>query len=131
MLRKKWVIVLGIVLVAAVILAAYAQQATRHEMMYKMGDGMMKGKGMGMMGMCPMHCGMMGHMMGGAAITAHDDHIYVFSGRKLQKYDANLMLVKETHIKVDMKKMKMMGEEMMKQCPMYKKMMEQQEMMQK
>ncbi len=78
----------------------------------------------GMMGMCPMHSGMMSGMMGRASLTVQGNYLYVLAGNKILKYDPNLKLVRETEIKIDMTKMTKMMNEMMENCPMHKQMMQ-------
>jgi hypothetical protein len=69
-----------------------------------------------MMGMCPM-------MMGKSMVASSDGGVIVLAGNKLQKYDKDLMLIKEVEIKMDMSLMQkkmmemkgndaMMGDEM-------------------
>jgi len=70
---------------------------------------------------CPMcHMGKM--MMGGKELLAtQDGGVVLMIGNKLIKYDAQLNLVKETEVKIDMEAMKNMMEEMKKNCPMCSK----------
>lgn len=80
------------------------------------GQGMMQNKdsSMGMkMGRFPM-MGMMGRLM----VATADGGIVILVGNKLQKYDKDLNLIKETEIKVDMTAMHKMMKQMMEKCPM-------------
>jgi len=66
---------------------------------------------------CPMY-----KMMGGKELLAtQDGGVVLMMGNKLIKYDAQLNLVKEAEIKIDMEAMKKMMEEMKKCCPMFDK----------
>ncbi len=69
--------------------------------------------------MCPMMKGGMCPMMKASMVAAGDGGVIVLMGNKLMKYDADLNLIKEAEIKIDMKNMPgMMGG---KNCPMMKK----------
>jgi hypothetical protein len=70
---------------------------------------------------CPMcHMGKM--MMSGKELLAtQDGGVVLMIGNKLIKYDAQLNLVKETEVKIDMEAMKNKMEEMKKNCPMCSK----------
>ena len=72
-------------------------------------------KGMG----CPM-CHMNKEMMmGGKKLVAtQDGGAILMMGNKLIKYDAQMNIVKEVEIKMDMEAMKKSMEEMKKNCPM-------------
>ena len=70
--------------------------------------------------MCPMH-----KMMGGKELLAtQDGGVVLMMGNRLIKYDAQLNVVKETEIKIDMEAMQKSMEEMKKNCPMHNKMQE-------
>lgn len=79
-------------------------------------QGMMQNKdpSMGMKMGCPMMMMMMGRLM----VATSDGGIVILVGNKLQKYDKDLNLAKETEIKVDMIAMHKMMKEMMEKCPM-------------
>ena len=85
------------------------------------GPGMM---GPGMMGMCPVCGAMMGGMCARGGIAATDKAVYVLVGNQLMKYNSNLVLVKTTEIKVDVRRMHEMMQQMMRNCPMQQQMMQ-------
>jgi hypothetical protein len=86
-----------------------------------MGPGMM---GPGMPGMCPVCGAMMGGMCARGGIAATDKAVYVLVGNQLMKYNSNLVLVKTTEIKVDVRHMHEMMQQMMRNCPMRQQMMQ-------
>jgi hypothetical protein len=86
-----------------------------------MGPGMM---GPGMPGMCPVCGAMMGGMCARGGIAATDKAVYVLVGNQLMKYNSNLVLVKTTEIKVDVRRMHEMMQQMMRNCPMQQQMMQ-------
>ncbi|MFH1283334.1 MAG: hypothetical protein ABII27_06695 [bacterium] len=92
----------------------------------KMGrdKSMHKGEGK-MMGKCPMHEKMMKMMMERELIATSDGGVVLMMGNKLLKYDKNLNLKKEIELKMDMESMREMKEQMKENCPMNKKMMDQ------
>jgi hypothetical protein len=120
MKTKLMVLVIGLLVLGAMSLL-WAQAAEKTEMKppqegMKMMGGM--GLGMGMKGGCPM-CGAMMHgMMQKQMIATPDGGVIVLAGCSLQKYDANLQLVKEADLKMDPEKMQKHMQEMMKCCPM-------------
>lgn len=63
---------------------------------------------------CPA-CGAMMHIQ---MLATEDGHLIVLVGNTLQKYDADLQLVKEAELKIDMQKMHQHMQDMMKSCPM-------------
>ena len=70
---------------------------------------------------CPM-CHMNKMMMGGKELIAtQDGGVVLMMGSKLIKYDAQLNVVKEVEIKIDMEAMQKAMEEMKKNCPMCSK----------
>ena len=71
--------------------------------------------------MCPMHKMMMG---GKELLATQDGGVVLMTGNRLIKYDAQLNIVKETEIKIDMEAMQKAMEEMKKDCPMCNKMQE-------
>ena len=77
-------------------------------------DGMMGGKMMGMMGMCPM----MKSMMERSVVATSDGGVVVVMGNKLTKYNKDLNVIKEVELKMDMEAMKKNMDDMMKMCPM-------------
>lgn len=68
-----------------------------------MGKGMMGGKmGMHMMAdSCPMESMLMHGMMGRSMIASGDGGVIILIANRLYKYDKNLVLKKETEIKID------------------------------
>gem|GEM_PF-1857964 len=76
--------------------------------------GKMKGMHQGM-GMCPMM-----KMMERSVVATSDGGVIVLAGNKLVKYDKDLNVLKEVEIKVDMAAMQKDMMEMMKNCPMMK-----------
>ncbi len=70
---------------------------------------------------CPMcHMGKM-MMCGKELLATQDGGVVLMIGNKLIKYDAQMNLVKETEIKIDMEAMKNKMEEMKNNCPMCSK----------
>lgn len=70
---------------------------------------------------CPMcHMGKM-MMKGEELLATQDGGVVLMRGNKLIKYDAQLNLVKETEVKIDMEAMCKAMEEMKKNCPMCNK----------
>jgi hypothetical protein len=69
--------------------------------------------------MCHMNKMMMGCK---ELIATQDGGVVLMMGHKLIKYDAQLNVVKEVEIKMDMEAMHKSMEEMKKSCPMYHKM---------
>ena len=129
MTRGRWMVLAAVVVLATVVaVVALAQQPSEPGMMEAQGmmggQGTM-GQGMGMMAMCPMHGGMMGGMMGRAALAVEGKYLYVLAGNKILKYDPNLNLVRQAEIKMDMAKMNKTMQKMMEQCPMREQMMKQ------
>jgi len=84
---------------------------SKGDMMGMMGDKGMKG-GMGMMHE------MMGSMMERKMIATSDGGVVVINGAKLDKFDKDLNLVKETELKPDTAGMKSMMDQMKQACPM-------------
>ncbi len=123
-MKKSIFVILVCVVTFVVCVLAFAQE--KEEGM--MGTGMM-GKGcmmdkQKMMGKCPM-CGMMmKKMMNKEIVATNDGGVIVLAGNKLFKYDRDLNLKKEVEIKMDMEGVQKMMQEMMKNCPMRKKMIE-------
>jgi len=69
-----------------------------------------------------MNCPMCKMMMGGKELLAtQDGGVVLMMGNKLIKYDAQLNLVKETEVKMDMEAMSKTMEEMRNNCPMCSK----------
>lgn len=124
----RWMVLAAVVVLATIVaVVALAQQPSEPGMMGRggmMGGQGMMGQGMGMTGMCPMHTGTMGAMMGRGALAVEGKYLYVLAGNKILKYDPNLKLVRQAEIKMDMAKMHQTMQEMMKDCPMHEKMMQ-------
>lgn len=127
MTRARWMVVAAVVALATIVaVVALAERASEPGMMGQggmMGGPGMMGQDMGMMGMCPVHGGMMAGMMGRSALAVDGKNVYLFTGNKLLKYDSNLKLVREAEVKMDVAKMGAMVEKMMDQCPMRRQMM--------
>jgi len=133
MRRSKWVVVLGVLGVIALVVIAYAAQQSAEPGTMKppgmmgqegmMGRPGMMGHGMGGAGPCPMHGGMMHGMMGRSAMVVGGKYLYVLAGDKIMKYDHDLNLVRETEMKTDTAKMSQMMEQCLEKCPMRKQMM--------
>jgi hypothetical protein len=124
-MKKKMVGIVAVLVMAGVISLLWAQAQTPPAEKPEMkpgggGMGMMGGMapGMGMPGGCPM-CGMMMHgMMQKQMVATSDGGVIVMAGCSLQKYDANLQLVKEVDLKIDIEKIQKHMQEMKKNCPM-------------
>lgn len=83
-----------------------------------MGESKWDKKGHGC-SMCSMHKMMMG---GKELIATQDGGAVLMIGNKLIKYDAQLNVVKEAEIKIDMETMQKTMDEMKKNCPMHSEM---------
>jgi len=102
------------VLIAALVCASFVSVSFAKDMGDKKWDKKDKME-------CPM-CHMNKMMMGGKELLAtQDGGVVLMMGNKLIKYDAQLNLVKETELKIDMEAMHKAMEEMKKNCPMCSK----------
>lgn len=99
------------VLLAAVVCMSFLSVSFAKDMGEKKLDNKDKG--------CPM-CNMNRMMMGGGKVlvATQDGGVVLMMGNKLIKYDAQMNIVKEAEIKMDMEAMKKSMEEMKKNCPM-------------
>jgi hypothetical protein len=115
-MKTGWrVLALALVLLLVVVAVAFAAQRRGGGrrgggMGPEMGGRMGRGGGGMMMG--AMH----GTMLT-SAIAVSGDNVYVLVGNQLMKYDADLKLVKEAEVNIDVTKMRKMMEEMRKQMP--------------
>lgn len=98
--------------------------AVAAEKMKKHGKMMGEGKMMEGMHRAGAKMGMMEMMMKKEMISTPDGGVILLAGNKLLKYDKNLKLVKEVEIEMDFEGMEKMMKEMKEKCPMYKKMMD-------
>ncbi|MDO8602885.1 MAG: hypothetical protein Q7O04_03435 [Candidatus Omnitrophota bacterium] len=69
---------------------------------------------------CPM-CHMVKMMNDKKLLATQDGGVVLMIGSRLIKYDAQLNIVKETEVKIDMEAMKNAMEEMKKNCPVRSK----------
>jgi outer membrane lipoprotein-sorting protein len=104
----KKILLCTMVLSLLVSITAFAEEAKKDEMPgMGMSHGMRMGMGMPMPGMGQKYC-----PAGNAQMVATDEGgVFVLTGNKLMKYDADLNMVKEVEVKMPMPPM--MG----KQCP--------------
>ena len=119
-MKRALVIVMGIILVVSGLTFSYAQESigTKDVAADKQAMMMCKKRMMG-------HGCYMKSTMSPSLLETKDGGIVVMMGNKLMKYDKDLNLVKEAEVKVDVKGMQKMIEQMMENCPcpMRKKMM--------
>lgn len=137
-MKRMVILVLVFVLVSTIAVMVSARekdsvmdpQTRRDKNMMDKDRGMMMGHDDGKMGMmkpggkpmCPM-CGMACEsMMKRDIVPTEDGGVIVVCGDQIIKYDANLNLVKQTEIKIDMEQMQQKMMKMMQSCPMCKKM---------
>jgi hypothetical protein len=126
-MMKRWMVVMGLVLLAAIgSYGVLAQpQSEQSPMGRGMGRGMMQGPG-GQGGMmCPM-CGAMGGAMLQKSMVQTEGGVIVAMGNKLIKYDADLNKVKEITLDVDISGMQRTMQQVMENCPMHRQMRQQQ-----
>ena len=109
------------ILLAAVVCMSFLSVSFAGDMGGRKGDKKWDKKGHGC-SMCHMHKMMMAE--GKKLIATQDGGVVLMMGNKLIKYDAQLNVVKEAEIKMDMEAMKNAMEEMKKNCPMCSKMQE-------
>jgi hypothetical protein len=127
-MTKRWVVVMGVVLLAVIgSYRVFAQprqsQPGQPPMGPGMGRGMMQGQG-GQAGMmCPM-CGAMGGAMMQKSLVETENGFVVAVGNKLIKYDDDLNKVKEVTIDIDVTAMQQTMQQMMQNCPMHQPMMQ-------
>ncbi len=121
-MMKRWIALLGLVLVAVIgSYSVFAQPGGGG-----MGRGMMQGQS-GMM--CPM-CGAMGGAMMQKSMVETEGGIIVAMGNKLIKYDSDLNKVKEVTVDLDISGMQQAMQQMMQNCPMHQQMMRSQQQQQ-
>jgi len=127
-MKKYWkiAVLVAVVAVAGSYMAFGQRQRGGMVQGGMMGRGMMRGSNMqpgSGMGMCSM-CG--GMMMGKTVAPTSDGGALVSIGTKLVKYNASMEKVKEVEIPMDIEKMSKQMEQMWENCPMHKRMMQQQ-----
>lgn len=78
--------------------------------------------------MCPM-CSMMADaMMHRAMVATEDLGVVVLLGNRLIRFDAELNVIRETEIPIDMEQMQQKIQQMMQNCPMHQQMMQRMQM---
>ncbi|MBE0536175.1 MAG: hypothetical protein IH624_10950 [Phycisphaerae bacterium] len=136
-MKRTIVIIMGVLILAAGTYIAVAARTTDDPARPQPGWGRRSQMGMrpmrwqrdeqGAMGMCPMHGGMMRSMMDRKVLPTEDGGVIVMIGCQLFKYDANLNLVGQTQVEVDLDAMQKKMQEIMEKCPVRKEMMEMQQ----
>jgi len=74
---------------------------------------------------CPLHATMMRGMAAKQMHVTENGEVVIMIGCQLFKYDANLNLVGQTQVEVDMEAMQKKLQQMMEKCPIRQQMMEQ------